>query len=63
VALDVGEKRIPATVGKNALLAVIVPASFYVNFGLIANGDIARGILVQLLSCMVMFTVMKYAVE
>lgn len=62
-ALDAGEKRIPATAGKSALLAVIVAATFYVNFGLMANGDIMRFLVVQLLSCVAMVAVMRHGVE
>lgn len=60
--MHVEEKRIPATCGKNDLVAVIVAATFYVNFGLLAHGDIGRVIVVQLLSCVTMVTVMKHGV-
>lgn len=62
MVIDVEEKRIPATGGKNAFLAVIMAATFYVNFGLLGNGDIGRVIVVQLLSCVTMLTVMKHGV-
>lgn len=60
MVMDFEEKPIPATRDKNALLAVTMAATFYVNFGLLANGDIGRAIVVQLLSCVTMFMVMKH---
>lgn len=57
--MTLDEKRIPATLVNNALLAVIIAATFYVCFGLWANGDAVRALMVHILSSIAMVTVMK----
>lgn len=56
------ETRIPATPAKNIAIALVAAAAFYVNMGLMANGDVIRTVIVFVLSSMAMLTITKHGV-
>jgi hypothetical protein len=57
------ETRIPATRAKNAAIASVAAAAFYVNMGLLANNDLIRTVIVIILSSMAMLAIMKHGVR
>ena len=57
------ETRIPATPAKNAAIAAVAAAAFYVNMGLMANNDLIRTVIVIVLSSMAMLAIMKHGVR
>jgi hypothetical protein len=57
------ETRIPATRTKNAAIAAVATAAFYVNMGLMANNDLIQTVIVIVLSSMAMVAIMKHGVR